>query len=117
MSIYASMHDVGTDCDGSPDKSVLTYKGSHIYPDRGTHKPGLIGLGSIPSWCVPGQEDNEEDYWGGEWLRLDVGTWNDKYERPMTSNEATVVLDRSAAADLARRLQAWANHKPEGGES
>lgn len=112
MSIYATNVIVGEDCDFNHDKSVLSGVQSHQYPDPDKFKPGHIGIDTIPSWCTPGMAENApEDYFGGDWVRLWVASWNEEYNRPMTSDKATVVLDEFAVKVLVSSLQEWLDHK------
>ena len=111
MGIYTTIAEIGIDCDDTDNYGTLTYQGSRVYPTEESHKPAHVYLCAIPNYCEPGwQEDEPEDVWGGKWLRLSLAAWDETWGRPMIQGGATVVIDRHAARDLARRLQAWADH-------
>lgn len=87
---------------------------SNHYPDD-TDAPGSIDLAWIPSWCVPGHD--EEDYSAcGEWARLSIDCdgamtwWVKEGDEPTPKPvHASVVLDVEAARSLAADLLEWAD--------
>lgn len=120
MSIYGSLEEVGEHGDdaprkkvGTPDDSVLSYLGSHVYPNPSENLPGSCGLAFIPGFCVPGRKEEEtvdtelvvDDVPFGDWLRLDVCEFDHHYRRPMCTG--TVVLNRAAATRLRDQLTWW----------
>lgn len=118
MSIYGTIFSVGEWPDGLDEGTspgvVRTreeqgpWRGSNVYPTDTTGCPASIGLAHIPPWCVPGHEGEEVDGWGDR-LRLDVSS-----ERH--HDDAVIILDETAARNLATALLAWADgitHHPE----
>lgn len=110
MSIYASWPDIGEYEDGTPDGTVLSYIGSHIYPEPSTHMPGTVGISHIPGFIwrsgLPVErQDQDDDDPIAPFLRLDVGTWDTTERRPMMAD--TVVLARAAVERLRDDLTAW----------
>jgi len=114
VSIYGSLEEVGEHGDDAPDKkfglpdhTVLSYLGSHVYPNPRENLPGSCGLGFIPGFCVPGRKEEEhpDDEPFGAWLRLDVCEFDHHYGRPMCTG--TVVLNRAAATRLRDQLTWW----------
>jgi len=99
MSIYASHEEIGEDESGL-DGTVLAYQRSHVFPHI-DHPPAAIGLAHIPSWCVPGADDEDDDFETvARYLRLDV--------RPSGEMvEATVVLTEPAVRMLHEQLTGW----------
>lgn len=107
MSIYGHMVTVGED-DFEPNGDVLSYTRSSRFPSRNLDKPGTVDFSVIPPWCDPKVlEEDAEAYPDAEWLRMYVCTWNEKYQRPMTSDEATVLLNETAVRQMVDELQGW----------
>ena len=86
---------------------------SNHYPDDSD--PGaMVGVASIPAWCVPGHDDERDDSFG-PWLRLSIDSpqaqdWYDPdpSKRPTPAPVfADVVLDEAAVAALRDDLTAW----------
>ncbi len=105
MSIYAPWHAIGeSEEDWTHNGEVLTYMGSHVYPDPKNHKPASVGVSVIPGF-VRRDTEQDEDWPYAPYLRLDVTAWNDEYEMPMITGD--VVLTRAAAVKLRDQLTAW----------
>lgn len=112
MSIYAHWCAIGEDEDFEPNGEVLSYTRSSRFPDPALDKVGAVNLSEIPPWCDPSvPEEDAEAYPPAEWLRLYVCTWNEKYERPMTSDEATVLLNESAVRTMVEQLSMWLDQR------
>lgn len=114
MSIWSSRDTIGYDDVPwmRPPGEVLTYADgySNHYPTPDVEKPASVGTAHIPSFCVPGHEDeSDEDAPTGPWLRLHVSTWDETSSRPMIADGATVILDVAAARSLAKDLLDWAD--------
>lgn len=113
MSIYGTRFVYGDDEGGRGE--VLSYTGSHLYPDLARDGEAHLLLCEIPPWCVPGHQDDMDDHEGrtGEYLRLTLSTLHhaaaDKWGRPMSPDGATVTLTREAARRIAAELTAWAD--------
>lgn len=111
MSIYAHMCSIGED-DFEPNGEVLSYTHTSRFPSRELDKPGTVDFSTIPPWCDPSvPEEDAEDYPNAEWLRMYICTWNEEYKRPMTSNEATVLLNETAVREMVAELQGWLNRR------
>ena len=119
MSIWASTTTAGHDPDGlHPMRGgqVRSYADgwSNHYPTTNgdVEQPAGIHLAIIPSFCVPGHADeDEEDEPTGPWLRLDVDTReHDRNDGMPTGRRrfASVILDPPAAQQLAADLAEWA---------
>lgn len=110
MSIYASWPDIGEGDDFAPDNTVLSYRGSHVYPEPGVHPPATVGISHIPGFIwrdgLPeSRPDQPEDDPVAPYLRLDVCEWDAAEGRPM--NTGNVVLIRVAVERLRDDLSAW----------
>lgn len=131
MSIWCTWEHIGTDPrawrDADTDEAipkhaergnVLSYAAgfSNHYPDlTGEHeRPATVAIASIPVWCVPGHDEENDDELG-PWLRLEVAApetlnhWvKDVDGKPQIEPEgASVVLDEEAARSLRDDLSAW----------
>ncbi len=102
MSIYSSWEPVGGDYD-QPDGHVQTYRASHIYPT--TDNPARIGLASIPRWCIPGRDFEEDEPGIAPWLRLSVA--DNLAHNAVFGNDVDVLLDETAVRQLRDQLTDW----------
>lgn len=118
MSIWCSWESVGHD--DFPDRTeprggdVRSYASgwSNHYPTHDVELPAHVGLAHIPTWCVPGHrdEENDDDFPLGPWVRLDVVTHD--YENGKAAGGPwahSVVMDEGAARQLAADLIQWAD--------
>ena len=130
MSIWCSHQDIGWD-DLAEDTSkpnggeVRSYASgwSNHYPttDGNVEQPASVGVSTLPTWCVPGHE-NDYSEGVGPWLRMHVLSWKHDYcsgGKPTAERDsAWVVMDPDAARALAAELLAWAEREhvqPRGG--
>jgi len=122
VSIWCSWPTIGRDEDDEIDNAgpCLTYwEGrSNHYPKVGEEFPAAVSVDSIPAFCMPGADVNDDT---GEdvapWLRLCLmttagrsfhnvhGTAEDR--RPMIHDGGTVVLSRAAVTALRDQLTEW----------
>ncbi|MBE7162650.1 MAG: hypothetical protein INR72_15540 [Williamsia herbipolensis] len=126
MSIYASWDEIGENIDGyaavdpltleaipavgSPfTREVLTYNGSHAYPNPATDRPAMVGVSHIPGFIAPppAERPQTDDQPVAPYLRLDISAWHPDWDRPMTSDTATCVLTRPAVEKLRDQLIEW----------
>lgn len=136
MSIWVSHDHIGTENiqwkdvrTGKPIPNVaerghvLTFAqgfSNHHPNHEGTHeRPANVSVAHIPPWCVPGHDDEFDDYdekgTVGPWLRLDVHAkesldfWrkDDDGNPAVEELHASVVLDEAAAKALMGDLIAW----------
>lgn len=108
VSIYASWPDVGEDESDRPNGEVLTYRGSHVYPDPTTQKPGTCAIAHIPGFIGPhGDREQFEDWPYAPYLRLDIGSWDEQEGGPMIVDGATCVLTAAAVERLRDQLSQW----------
>lgn len=110
MSIWASWPDIGEGNDFAPDNTVLSYGGSHVYPQPGVDKPGMVGISHIPGFIwragLPeSRREQDDDDPVAPFLRLDMCEWSDEHGRPM--NAGNLVLTRAAAERLRNDLSEW----------
>ncbi len=120
MSIWCSYENIGWD-EYSDDPTrpnggeVRSYASgwSNHYPttDGQVEQPASIGLATVPPWCVPGQDEDMDD-WDrtGPWIRLHV--LSQEHEAGVATGErsySAVVLDVDAARTLGQQLLDWAN--------
>lgn len=119
MSIWSSWTEVGYDLLWSkrPKKvrgQVRAYRNgfSNHYPDS-TDGPATVGIASIPTWCVPGRDEEDYDK-AGPWLRLSVDSpyamtwWTRDGDQPTPEPvHACVVMDEAAVRALRDDLEAW----------
>ena len=94
------------DPEGKDLGSPWAYRGSHVIPDAGDERRGLVELGAIPAFVEDARRGApEEDHREGDlpWLRLSVQT----HALAGQGDEATVVLDRAQAAELRDALDEW----------
>jgi hypothetical protein len=89
---------------------------SNHYPSLdGPEQPAGVMIAHIPSWCVPGHDEEVDWPVSGEWLRLEVASWAHEWGsggQVITGEEgATVVLDAEAARNLGKALLEWADGK------
>ena len=119
MSIWCSWPTIGRDENDEIDLAgpVLTYWegfGNH-YPAVGQEFPAALGLDSIPAFCMPGSDEDDDDV--APWLRLCLMTTagrtfenpdgNAVDRRPMIHDGGRVVLSRSAVTALRDQLTEW----------
>lgn len=92
MSFWASYPEIGDDGEGPG--TVLRWWERYPATDD---SPASVSLAAIPSYCVPGNADDESTDAVGPWLRLDTF---DREWHP-------VVLDETAARTLRDQLTQW----------
>jgi hypothetical protein len=113
MSIFASYWDsIGEteDCDAYTSE-VLSYQGSHVYPDTSTHKPATVGICAIPGFIwregMPEERKDQDEQPVAPYARLSVATWTDDWGRPMIGDGGTVILTRDGVEKLRDQLSEW----------
>lgn len=100
MSNYATRLELG---DRNWSGRVIPYIASHLQPEPDDSRAtAWIATAHVPGFCVPGHDDQPDDYPAGEWLRLSVDSVHQ-------GQAATVLLDSDAARALAHDLLAWAD--------
>lgn len=108
MSIWQTWDVAGGDGPGDV-RSYATGWSNH-FPDDQVEQPSSVMLGTIPSWCVPGHEDEYSDALG-EWLQLTVIGWKHDFHNPGTKpterEVASVSMDQLAVKALRDELTRW----------
>lgn len=118
MTIWASHDPIGTEVRSDRARdfrgvvlSFATGWSSH-YPSTGgdVEQPAAVRLASIPRWCVPGHEDEEDFESTGPWVRVDLEGWR-HIDGQSTGERVfqSVILDEDAARSLASDLLEWVN--------
>lgn len=113
MSIWASWESIGTwltDKRQRGDVRSYALGWSNHYPNRRVERPASVGIAHIPSWCVPGHDDEGDDA-VGPWLRLGLTSWlhdwHNPRARPTERASLDVVLDEEAVRSLRDDLTDW----------
>lgn len=97
MSIWASFRDIGEE-DMESTGVVLNCVEGNWYPEPNWAE-GAVDLAHIPRWCVPGHEEEHDDYKVlGPWMRLGVFDGRDY---------VSVVMDRQAVLELLVGITDW----------
>ena len=114
MSIYGTTFVVG-DPDEEYEAGVVLIRddGTNHWPSLETNRRGSLSGAAIPSWCVPGHEDNINDEPGyeapGPWYRLAGCSWRheDGFKGYRLWSDQEYLLDEDAARALRDDLAAW----------
>jgi hypothetical protein len=114
MSIYCSWEEIGESPDnwGEFTREVLTYEGSHVYPEPDKQRPATIGISHIPGFVwrehLPeSRKDQDADGPLAPYLRVDIAAWSDEENRPMIDDGAQCVLTQAGALKLYHQLGDW----------
>jgi hypothetical protein len=113
MSIYGTTFSVGfPEPDQPPGIVLIRDDGTNHYPSLEKNRRGALDGAVIPSWCVPGHQDNMDGYEApGGWYRLSGSSWRipEGYEAFGEGiwSDQEYLLDEDAARVLRDDLTAW----------
>lgn len=113
MSIYGSTFSAGDPVDPESVGVVLIRDGgTNHWPTPEINRIGSVDGAWIPSWCVPGHqdEDDEPGYEGpGPWYRLSGCSWRhvDGFDGFRLWSDQEYLLDEDAAKALRDDLTRW----------
>jgi hypothetical protein len=131
MSIYGTTFTVGfiDEPEQAPGVVLIRDNGENHWPSLDRNRRGALDGAAIPSWCVPGQSDDEESpgYLApGPWYRLGGCSMRHEegFEGEHLWSDQQYLLDEDAARALRDDLTRWLDlpktrpiHPPGGNDS